>query len=261
MKKAISLLVTLFVTFASAKAQEDSDTTARHPLRKYVVFGGTVVVMGAIHWVYTKAWWWQDRGPFHVAIDNEYALMLDKAGHFTAWNWVADGYSEVYRWAGWSKKSAAWSALGTAFLLHLWTEGHEGFSRYFGFDTYDVVAGMIGASLIVAREYWPWLYNIHSRVAFFPTNYSASDPFMNDYHGQKFWLDVRVIGSLCLSIGVNLNDPKEGVMYRQLWLSVDIDWTKVFGESVWTRTLNHVKLIFPAVRVAPKLGWSWTSWK
>ena len=118
--------------------------------RSAVIFAGLGGAGYAVHRTYTKELWWQDRGPFHFAYDPGYAQNIDKLGHATAWYFVGTTMWMLYRWSGYSDMESRWLGLGTAALLHLETEGHEGFSRYFGFDPVDYLAGISGSALLAA---------------------------------------------------------------------------------------------------------------
>ena len=241
------------------------------PVRVVSLSAATTLILFELHESYVHSWWWKDRRSFHFAYDGDYACNMDKLGHAVAWNFVAEGYRTAYRWAGWDDEAACWWALGTAAGLHLFTESHEGLSSYFGFDPLDYASGMAGASLVVGQHYWPWLRRVQLRLSFVPSrSYDEYHPAIKDYQGQKYWAGVTLfpekstsfLRGVTLDVGFNLNDYDATVaqVHPQLWISLGIDWRRYLGESILARLLNYLKFSFPAVRVAPQLGMSWTSW-
>lgn len=271
-----------FIVIEVSWAQSDNrDTTQRaapqnvvssySPVRVMSLSVATTLTLLKIHQRYVNEWWWKDRRSFHFAYDGDYACNIDKLGHAIAWNFVAEGYRNAYRWAGWNDEAACWWALGTAAGLHLFTESHEGLASSFGFDPLDYASGMAGASLVVGQHYLPPLRRVQLRISFFPTRlYDDHYPALKDYQGQKYWAGVTLLpqGStsflkgVTVDFGFNLNayDATVAPVHTQAWISLGIDWRRYLGESILTKLLNYVKFPFPAVRVAPQLGVSWTSW-
>jgi len=226
--------------------------------KRALVFGGAAASMLLTHQVYTNKDWWQKRVPFHFAYDGAYAANVDKAGHFVFGNFLTENSVHLYRWAGWDEGTANWLAFGTAAALLFLPEYLEGRAPYFGFDPWDYAAGVSGGLLNVGKHYFPFLQRVSLRWSFLPTRPLISGDAWN-YKDQKFWAAVRVWGPLCVAAGVNYSSY-QGAGHRQVWLSADIDWTHLLGESVLTRLANRVKFVFPAIRISPKAGLSWTSW-
>ena len=77
--------------------------------------------------VFAKGWWDNDSSHFHFENDFDYALNLDKFGHFAAGVILGESFYEGYRWAGLSEfKSYLFAGL-SAMATHIAIDVKDGY--------------------------------------------------------------------------------------------------------------------------------------
>ena len=98
---------------------EDPADTVEFSVAKSVGVASTVLIAyGAAYWlVFQKGWWDEQGSDFHFENDFDYALNLDKLGHFASGVMMGESFYEGYRWAGisefYSYLFAGFSAMAT----------------------------------------------------------------------------------------------------------------------------------------------------
>lgn len=242
----------------------------------YLMLGGVGTAIGgaaaAVHIVQYNAWWRDEKSKFRVVNDWNYALWIDKIGHFYGTNLIAHVFSGGFEAANMqAEESAIWSA-SLAFLFQMYVEIEDGFGQNWGFSPGDALFDLGGALFYLGQYYFPYLKNIQPKFSYIPTeeyrNGDHDGNFIDDYEGQIYWLGFRMKqilpddfskywpSFLMLSAGMgvsNLSGSGEGT--REFYLALDIDWEQIplYG-GVWQfikNTLNYFHFPMPGIRVTP----------
>lgn len=235
--------------------------------------------------------WYADyeKSKFHTFDDNSEWLQMDKLGHvFSAYQLSRLG-ANTLNWSGANQKSQLiyGASLGLGFLTVV--EIFDGFSEEWGFSWGDMAANISGTGLFVGQELlWKeqritLKYSFH-RTKFAPQNpdklgNGLSEEFLKDYNGQTYWLslnlhaffkDSKIPKWLNIAFGYGAEGMVSGTNfsgnefiaysdpYRQYYLSLDVDLTRIKTNSHVLKTLfevfNVVKVPFPAVEFNDKNG-------
>lgn len=231
--------------------------------------------------------WYADypQSKFHFINDNSEWLQMDKVGHFYSSYQMGRLGSEMLEWSGASKKDQLLygSGLGFAFLSAV--EAFDGFSSEWGASTGDIIANASGTALYVSQELLWNEQRIIPKFSFHTTQYakyrpnilghSFSEQLLKDYNGQTYWLSVNLHSFLKdsktpkwlnLAVGYGAEGMISGngeitdlflgsknVRARQLYLSFDVDLTKIKTKSHLLKTvfsvLNTLKMPAPTVEI------------
>lgn len=232
-----------------------------------VAFGmGTVV-----HIYQSNAWWANQNSKFHFINDWNYALWIDKVGHFTATHFYAHLASGVFDAANLTaEKSAIFSAL-TALSWELFIEIEDGFGPDWGFSPGDAVSDVLGSAFYLGQYYYPFLKNFQPKISYYPSKKFREGKhkggiIIDDYEGQKFWIGIRMKellpqkiskywpSLLMLSAGIgvkNLNGAGGG--QRDFYIALDLDFEQIplYG-SFWQfvkNTFNYIHFPMPGIRI------------
>lgn len=277
---AIVFLITVFIPLF-VFAQKDS--TSKINKKRLVPMVTTVGLAYTAAWVGLDALWYKNypHSAFHFFNDDKEWLQIDKFGHaMTSFEESRLGV-DLLKWCGASRKKAIVYGSITGFLLEAPIELFDGLSAEYGASLGDLTADATG-SLMVLGQYLLWDdLRIHLKYSFHQTRYAALRPnefgtsitqqWLKDYNGQTYWFcanihsfmkkESRFPKWLNLAIGYGAEgmvyaDKKDNIAagyqsYRQYYLSVDIDLTKIKTRSVFLRKLfyavNLVHLPAPAL--------------
>lgn len=275
-----ALLTTPLEEFTYAGAQRYTmdgslpplETTIR-PVSAAIVGGVYIGGVIALHINQSNAWWADQRGAFHVQDDWEYALQVDKAGHFFGGYMCSYVMSEGLMTAGLSWDAATvWGGI-TGLMYQTYVEVEDGYARDWGFSPSDMVSNTIGASFFVAQHYVPFLQNFTPKWQYVPSSVldantiSHAVTFIDDYNGSTFWLSANVhnllpeqaahywprwlnvaFGYNVLGVGLPREDQRE----RRYVIGLDYNLVEILpdGPPLWNwfrQGLNHIKLPAPAI--------------
>ena len=216
--------------------------------------------------------WYKDfpRSSFNAVNDNDEWLQVDKVGHlYSAYQLTRVG-AETFNWAGANKKSQLifGSALSLGFLTTV--EIFDGYSAEWGFSWGDFTANVLGSGLYVGQELLWNEQRITVKYSFHQTQYASQNPeklgtgifeeFLKDYNGQTYWLsanlhsffkDSKLPKWLNIAIGYGAEGMLTGRSesssfftnqdrYRQFYLSLDVDLTRIQTNSRFLKTLFSV---------------------
>ena len=253
------------------------------PWRMAGVASLTLISYGAAYgFVLKKGWWDESERGFHIQNDFDYALNLDKLGHFAAGVAFAEFFYEGYRWAGASEFQSYLFAGASALATHIAIDIKDGFAPKWGFSFFDVLSGGLGGFLPMAERYVPlfkyidlkWSYWINSN-AYYNQEHSASDGiFTDDYVNHTYWLSVKPYrllpeaarkyypSWLAIAIGLSIDEKVftyEPNPHREVYIALDYDLEAFRPQSRLARTiikaLNYFKLPAPTIQVYPKFNW------
>ena len=215
---------------------EDPTDTVQFSVAKSVGVASTVLIAyGAAYWlVFQKGWWDEQGSDFHFENDFDYALNLDKFGHFASGVMMGESFYEGYRWAGISEFYSYLFAGFSAMATHIAIDVKDGYSPEWGFSIFDVLSGTLGGFLPMAERYIPvfkyvdlkWSYWINTKAYY---RQSKTGVFTDDYCNQTFWASFKVYRML----------PKAAREYYPSWLAI------AAGLSIDEGVFLHDKNITP----------------
>ncbi|MDP3681249.1 MAG: DUF2279 domain-containing protein [Flavobacterium sp.] len=231
-----------------------------------------------------QAWYAEyPKSDFHFINDNAEWLQMDKAGHvFSSYHLGRFG-AEMLQWSGANKKNQLLYGAGLGFAFLTAVEVLDGYSSEWGASLGDVVANASGTALYVSQELIWKEQRIMPKFSFHTTKYAGYRPevlgssfteqILKDYNGQTYWLSVNLHSfakeskipkwlNLALGYGADgmitgnkedtppilTSNPKR---FRQFYLSLDVDLTKIKTKSHFLKTvfsvLNTVKIPAPTI--------------
>ena len=286
------------ILHASSQFLAPSDTLNKQRL----VLSGAVAATGyAATMVALNELWYKDfpKSSFHFYNDNSSWMQVDKFGHsLTSYQLGRYGY-EVMRWSGIDEKSSVW--IGGNFGLFFLTgiEILDGFSDEWGFSHGDFLANVGGSAMFIGQQLaWgeqraslKFSYSSSSYANLRPETlgYGGLESVLKDYNGQTIWLSInpssfihgnerKFLPWLNVAIGYgadgmlggdsNPSTNQEGVAlpdiepFRQYYLSLDLDLSKIKTESHLLKTLFSVigflKIPAPALEFSQgNTTWHW----
>lgn len=229
--------------------------------------------------------WYADypKSKFHFKNDNVEWLQMDKAGHFYSSYQLGRLGAEMMQWSGATQKKQLLYGAGMGFAFLTAVEVLDGFSSEWGASVGDVVANASGTALYVSQELIWNEQRIVPKFSFHTTHYakyrptvlgsSLAEQLLKDYNGQTYWLSInlhsfykksKIPKWLNLAIGygaegmISGNASKEDLFsapktesFRQLYLSFDVDLTKIETQSHFLKTVftvfNTLKIPAPAI--------------
>lgn len=232
--------------------------------------------------------WYADypRSKFHFINDNAEWLQMDKAGHVFSSYYLGSLGANALKWSGANKKTQLLygATIGLGFLTVV--ELMDGFSTNWGASTGDVVANVSGTALYVSQELLWNEQRIVPKFSFHTTPYasrrptvlgsSLSEQILKDYNGQTYWVSANIYSFfksskvipkwLNVAIGygaegmitgkdefVNTIFLPESKRYRQFYMSLDVDLTKIETKSHFVKTLltvfNTLKIPAPTFEI------------
>lgn len=241
----------------------------------------SAVYLGSVY-ALSKSWYKNPLTDFHFKDDRQVWLQQDKQGHlFTAFQ-ISHYTSEIYRNTGISRNQRILYGALSGFVFQTPIELLDGFSSEYGFSPSDVAANLAGSALYAGQMFlWDEL-RILPKFSARKTPYASVRPellgrtfrerLLKDYNGQTYWFSSSPGAFfphsgwpswLCFSVGFGIEGMVAAevekskamgyVPYRQYYLSVDIDFTKIPVKNRFLRTvalmLNSVKVPAPTLEI------------
>ncbi len=271
-----------------AQSDSISDPASENPFNKKrlatviateaALYTGTLIALNDL--------WYKDyaRSSFHFFNDDNEWLHMDKFGHATTAYNVGRIGIDLMKWSGVERKKAIWygGMLGSVFLNTV--EILDGFSSGWGFSIGDLSANTAGSLLVIAQELAWNEQRIVLKYSFQQSIYAQYNPnllgnnlqenLLKDYNGQTYWLSLNMSSFmkketkfprwLNLAFGYGANGMIGGSSnpvvfdnsgnqiyfdrYRQFYLSLDVDLTRIKTKSKFLKTVfNTIGFIkFPA---------------
>lgn len=141
---------------------------------------------------------WKEVGPFHIYEDIQYALWVDKFGHFYGGYATSYLLSEMLMLSGtgWETSTLLGGLLGLSYMTYV--EVLDGYSKGFGFSPSDFYADVAGAGFFVAQYYLPILQNFSPKFEYVNPKWLGEldrlphDSFIDNYSAQSFWLSINI---------------------------------------------------------------------
>lgn len=282
------LFIVCFVNVASAQLTPPSfwvkSDTLQKPRRNFVVI--TEASLATATLIGLDRIWYADfpRSSFRFINDNNEWLQMDKAGHVFTSYYVGQVGADVLAWSGVSKKDQLiyGATLGFGFLTAV--EVMDGFSAEWGASWGDVIANGLGTGLYVGQELLWEEQRIKLKYSFHRTRFAELRPsklgdgfleeVLKDYNGQTYWLSANVHSFFKQSkipkwFNVAFGYGAEGLLagtsdtqreifpdfkrFRQFYLSIDIDLTKIKTNSKFLKSVfsvvNFIKIPAPTLEI------------
>jgi hypothetical protein len=239
--------------------------------------------------------WYADypKSDFHFINDNSEWLQMDKAGHLFSSYHLGRFGAELLQWSGANKKKQLVYGAGLGFAFLTAVEVFDGFSAEWGASSGDIIANASGTALYVSQELIWKEQRITPKFSFHTTQYASQRPavlgsslteqILKDYNGQTYWLSVNLYSfckaskipkwlNLALGYGGDgmitgnkenyaQNSASNPQRFRQYYLSLDVDLTKIETKSHFLKTifsvLNTVKIPAPTIEIRQFNGIKW----
>lgn len=236
--------------------------------------------------------WYADypRSDFHFINDNAEWMQMDKLGHLYTSYHIGRFGAETLNWSGASKQNQLVYGAGLGFVFLTAVEVMDGFSEEWGASMGDVVANAAGTALSVSQELIWNEQRIIPKFSYHKTQYSNYRPdllgsttqeqILKDYNGQTYWFSVNLYSfakkskipkwlNIALGYGAEgmigeneainlLIFPSKPLKFRQFYLSLDLDLTKINTKSHFLKTVlsvfNTVKIPAPTLEYSAQEG-------
>lgn len=236
---------------------------------------------------------------FHFFNDSKEWQQMDKLGHAWTTYQISRASASSWNWAGFNKKKSIILGAASGIAFQSIIEILDGYSAKWGFSGYDMLANTTGAGLyaLTALSKNPHLVTL--KLSYLPVNYDpnfksrADDLFgsnpagrlLKDYNGQTYWLsfnlksiypqsnlpewlNVAVGHGASLMLGGhentwiengNVKDARYIKRERRIYLSLDVDLTKIPTRKKWLKTtfslFNCLKIPAPAIEYRTSGKW------
>lgn len=242
--------------------------------------------------VYLNYIWYKDRDrvPFHFYNDLAGYKQIDKFGHATTA--YVESHLSYYslRRVGVSRNRALIVGGLMGFMMQLPIEIADGLNEGWGFSWSDIAANTFGSALMAGQAYFFDDQIVNMKFSYWPSPYqnmangylgsTALQGLSDDYNGHTYWFSGnlnRLSGqsifpswlnvALGYSAGGMFGEFKniteyngvpipETQRYRQVFLSLDVDWTRIPTNSQFLKILFQglkiVKVPFPALQYNTK---------
>ena len=236
--------------------------------------------------------WYADypKSDFHFINDNSQWMQMDKLGHLYSAYHIGRFGAEALNWSGTSQKNQLIYGAGLGFLFLTAVEVMDGFSEEWGASTGDIVANASGTALYVSQELIWKEQRITPKFSYHKTQYSNYRPdvlgstipeqILKDYNGQTYWFSANVNSFFKGSktpkwLNVAVGYGAEGMVsgkdensspistpkpekFRQFYLSLDVDLTKIETKSHFLKTFfsvfNTIKIPAPTLQYSTHSG-------
>lgn len=256
-------LLTFLVIIFNVNAQSDSLNTTR---LKTVIATEVVGYTGAMVGLYSLWYKNEPSSSFHFFNDNKEWNQMDKIGHGVTTYYVGKTGYDVLRWSGVSRKKAIWygGTLGLFFMTSV--EVFDGYSSAWGFSWGDVVVNTAGSGVFIGQQLLWDEQRVLLKYSYHKSNYIDMRPDLlgenfaqnaiKDYNGQTYWASANIASFLgketqfpkWLNVAVGYgsdgmvgafnNDFDPSIKrYRQYYLSLDIDLTRIKTKSKFFNTV------------------------
>ncbi|MFE3868673.1 DUF2279 domain-containing protein [Flavobacterium sp. LS2P90] len=298
-QKSYSFLIFFLIGFQTVFGQSKIDSflkpsdSLNTKRQNAVIISEAVLASGTL--IGLNQLWYADypKSDFHFINDNSEWLQMDKLGHSFSSYHLGRLSAEALNWSGTSKKNQLVYGAGLGFVFLTAVEVFDGFSAEWGASTGDIIANASGTVLYVSQELIWKEQRITPKFSFHTTQYSDQRPavlgssfteqILKDYNGQTYWLSVNLYSfskdskipkwlNLALGFGgdgmitgnrgnYSENSISNPQRFRQFYLSLDVDLTKIKTKSHFLKTifsvLNTVKIPAPTIEIRQFNGIKW----
>lgn len=301
-KKHLSLLLFILFAINQLTALPDSTTSNVFNKKRFAVVVGTESVLYTGSIIGLSEAWYKDysQSSFHFFNDNNEWLQMDKYGHVLTSCYIGRVGIGLLKWSGVERKKAIWYGGMLGSLYQSTIEIMDGYSAGWGFSVGDFAANTAGSLFCVGQELaWNEQRMVlkfsfqQSKYAKYRTNLlgnNLQENILKDYNGQTYWLSVNPSSFMNKTtrfpkwLNVALGFGAEGMTggkfnppyidengnpvyfdrYRQFYLSLDVDLTRIKTKSKFLKTvfntIGFIKIPSPSVEFDTKGAkgyWLW----
>ena len=276
------LLLSLTLFSQNSSFYEKSDTL-NIKRRNAIIISEGIVLSGAL--ISLNELWYRKypQRNFHLKNDYNQWKQMDKVGHFMTSYYGGKLGMDALNWAGVSKKNQLIYGAGIGFVFLSAVEILDGFSEEWGASTSDVIANAAGTGFLIGQELLWKEQRISVKYSFHQTNFAKQRPAilgenyfqqtLKDYNGQTYWLSANIWSfnkkstipkwlNIALGYGAegmlygNTTTPTLNTPYRQFYLSLDVDLTKIKTNSEFLKSVfsvvNFIKIPAPTLEINTK---------
>lgn len=279
------LLVYSFSLFAS-------DTASVFKKRKIFFTASSAAFTAGTLTYLNQVWYKQYKASsFHTFNDNTEWLQMDKCGHMVTTYKAGKLMMDAMEWSGFKRtnKILIGGLSGLAYMSAI--EVMDGYSSGWGFSWGDMAANSLGSGLVIGQEILWNEQRIQFKYSYIKSDYRKynpnllgddfPEPLLKDYNAQTYWMSINP-GSFMKSesrfpkwLNIAIGYGADGMIgafsnpliitdatgnnikikrYRQYYLSLDADFTKLKIKSKFLRTacyvLNFIKIPFPNIELS-----------
>jgi len=276
------LLLSLTLFSQNSSFYEKSDTL-NIKRRNAIIISEGIVFSGAL--ISLNELWYKNypQRNFHLKNDYNQWKQMDKVGHFMTSYYGGKLGMDALNWAGVSKKNQLIYGAGIGFVFLSAVEILDGFSEEWGASTSDVIANAAGTGFLIGQELLWKEQRISVKYSFHQTNFAKQRPAilgenyfqqtLKDYNGQTYWLSANIWSfnkksTIPKWLNIALGYGAEGMLYgntttstlnnpyRQFYLSLDVDLTKIKTNSEFLKSVfsvvNFIKIPAPTLEINTK---------
>ena len=251
----------------------------------------TVGAIGGSFWVGTivglnYAWYsGYSQTSWHAFNDNAEWCQVDKLGHMGTSYYLGKVGYDLLRYAGVSHNKASIYGGSFGFMFLSSVEMLDAYSSNWGFSWGDMAANASGSALFIGQSLIWKEQRISMKYSFHKTQYAEMRPkllgssfteqMLKDYNGQSIWFSVNIYSFLSKDskfpkwLNIAAGYGAEGMLggfsnadsdgnpitniprYRQYYISLDVDWTRIPTRSKFLKTvfnlISFVKFPAPAI--------------
>lgn len=257
---------------------------------KFLLVEGAIL-SGAMS--YLKYEWYSDkkRVPFHFYNDFKGWNQIDKFGHFYASYLESNvGYSLMKKF-NFSEKQSLIFGGSQGFILETPIEFFDAYYEGWGFSITDIVANVLGSSFFIIQQRIFGEQLLRPKLSFSRSIYAKDangylgknnflSQFVYDYNGYTYWFSfspskIFKIKKIPEWINLSLGYGANGMIgefsnistyngknipyherYRQYYLSLDIDFSKIKSKSKVLKkifnALSYIKIPLPTIEISNK---------
>ena len=257
---------------------------------KFLLVEGAILT-GAMS--YLKYEWYSDkkRVPFHFYNDFKGWNQIDKFGHFYASYLESNvGYSLMKKF-NFSEKQSLIFGGSQGFILETPIEFFDAYYEGWGFSMTDMVANALGSSFFIIQQRIFGEQLLRPKLSFSRSIYAKDangylgknnflSQFVYDYNGYTYWFSfspskIFKIKKIPEWINLSLGYGANGMIgefsnistyngknipyherYRQYYLSLDIDFSKIKSKSKVLKkifnALSYIKIPLPTIEISNK---------
>ena len=257
---------------------------------KFLLVEGAIL-SGAMS--YLKYEWYSDkkRVPFHFYNDFKGWNQIDKFGHFYASYLESNvGYSLMKKF-NFSEKQSLIFGGSQGFILETPIEFFDAYYEGWGFSITDMVANALGSSFFIIQQRIFGEQLLRPKLSFSRSIYAKDangylgknnflSQFVYDYNGYTYWFSfspskIFKIKKIPEWINLSLGYGANGMIgefsnistyngknipyherYRQYYLSLDIDFSKIKSKSKVLKkifnALSYIKIPLPTIEISNK---------
>ncbi|TLU99345.1 DUF2279 domain-containing protein [Dyadobacter luticola] len=267
--------------------RQDSVKTQVHP--NYAMLRGIFAAQSGLYlgtiYGLSKSWYKNKLTHFKIQDDSREWLQMDKMGHVYTSYQIARHTAALYKQTGISKRQMLVYGAISGVIFQTPIEILDGFSPDYGFSPGDMIGNIAGSVIFLGQialwdeiriqPKWSFHYTPLSKVRPELLGSNRYESWLKDYNGQTYWFSASpksfFRGSnwpawLCFSVGYGIQDMVSAERdksiemgyrpYRQFYLSLDIDLTKIKSRSKFVRTIgflaNSLKIPAPALVLSRK---------